>query len=76
MKAGKFHLFTSCTFPFDIRITNTKVSNVERVKLLRLNFEGGLNFHYHVNIFSKKTNKKYQACVRVWNYMDTKSDIF
>ena len=36
--AGKYHLLTSSNLPVDIRITNTKISNVERVKLLGVNF--------------------------------------
>ena len=32
--AGKNNLLTSSNLPVDIRITNTKISNVERVKLL------------------------------------------
>ena len=47
--AGKCHLLTSSNLPVDIRITNTKISNVERVKLLGVNIEGRLNFDYHVN---------------------------
>ena len=41
--AGKCHLLTSSNLPVDIRITNTKISNVEKVKLLAVNFEGRLN---------------------------------
>ena len=37
-----------------------------------MNFEGTLYFDYHVNTLFKKANKKYQALVRVCNYMDTK----
>ena len=40
---GKCHLPTSSNLPVDIRITNTKISNVEKVKLLAVNFEGRLN---------------------------------
>ena len=70
--AGRCHLLTSFNFPFDICITNTKISNEERVKLLWVNFEGRLNFGYHVNTLLKKASKKYQALVREFNYMDTK----
>ena len=70
--AGKCHLLTSSNLPVDIRITNTKISNVERVKLLGVNIEGRLNFDYHVNTLLKKANKKYHALARVCNYMDTK----
>ena len=70
--AGKCHLLTSSNLPVDIRITNTKISNVERAKLLGVNIEGRLNFDYHVNTLIKKSNKKYHALVRVCNYMDTK----
>ena len=70
--AGKCHLLTSSNLPFNIRITNTKISNVERVKLLGVNFEGRLNFDYHVNTLLKKANKKNHALARVCNYMDTK----
>ena len=41
--AGKCHLLTSSNLPVDIRITNTKISNVDRVKLLGVNFEGRPN---------------------------------
>ena len=74
--AGKCHLLTSSNLPVDISITNTKISNVERVKLLGVNFEGRLNFDYHVNTLLKKANKKYHALARVCNYMDTKNDVF
>ena len=70
--AGKRHLLTSSNLPAGIRITNTKISNVERVKLLGVNFEGRLNFHYHMNTLLKKANKKYHALARVFNYMDAK----
>ena len=60
---GKCHLLTSSNLLVDVPITNTKISNVERVKLLRVNFEGRLNFDYHVK---KKTNKKYHALAITW----------
>ena len=69
---GKCHLLTSSNLPVDICITNTKISNVERVKLLGVNFEGTLNFDYHVNTLLKKANKKYHALASVCNYMDAK----
>ena len=47
--AGKCHLPTSSNLSVDVRIANTKISNVERVTLLGLNFEGRLNFDYNVN---------------------------
>ena len=53
-------------------MTNTKISNVERVKLLGVNFEGRINFDYHMNTLSNKANKKYHALARVCNYMDAK----
>ena len=74
--AGKYHLLTSSNLLIDIRITNTKISNVDRVKLLRVNFEGRLNFDYHVNTLLKKANKNYHALARVCNYMDTKKGVF
>ena len=70
--AGKCHLLASSNLPVDIHITNTKISNVERVKLLGVNIEGRLNFDYHVNKLVKKASKKYHALARVCNYMDTK----
>ena len=70
--AGKSHFFTSFYLPVDIHITNTKISNVERVKLIGVNFEGRLNFDYHVNTPLKKASKNYHALARVCNYMDTK----
>ena len=53
-------------------MTNTKISNVERVKLLGVNFEGRINFDYHMNTLLNKANKKYHALARVCNYMDAK----
>ena len=70
--AKKCHLLTSSDLSVNIRITNIKISNVERVKLLGVNFEGRLNFDYHVNTLLKKANKKYHALARVCNYMNTK----
>ena len=70
--AGKCHLLTSSNLPADIPITNTKISNVERVALLGVNFEGRLNFDYHMNTLLKKANKKHHALARLCNYMDTK----
>ena len=63
---------TPYNLPVDIHITNTKISNVERVKLLGVNIEGSLNFDYHVNTLVKKANKKYHALARACYYMDTK----
>ena len=42
--AGKCHFLTSSNLPVDIRITNTKISSVERIKLLGVNFESRLYF--------------------------------
>ena len=70
--AGKCHLLTSSNLPVDIRVTNTKISSMERVKLLRMNFEGRFNFAYHVNTLLKKVNKKYYTLARVCNYMEMK----
>ena len=56
--AGKCHLLTSSNLPVDIRITNTKISNMDRVKLLGVNFEGRHNFDYHVNTLLKTATKK------------------
>ena len=66
------HQLLLCHFPVDIRITNTNISNVEKVKLLGVNLEGRLNFDYHVNTLLKKANKKYHALARLCNYLDTK----
>ena len=74
--AGKCHLLTSSNLPVDIRITNTKISNMQRVKLLGVNIEGRLNSDYHVNTLLKKANKKYHALARVCNYIDTKNGVF
>ena len=64
--AGKCHLLTS------IHTTNTKILNVEKVKLLGVDFESRLNFEFHVNTLLKKSNEKYHALARVSNYMETK----
>ena len=65
-------LLTSSNLSVDIRITNTKISDVERVKLIGENLEGRLNFDCHVNTLLKKANKKYHALARVCSYMNTK----
>ena len=72
VNAEKCHLLSSSNLPVDIRIINTKISNVERAKLLGMNSEGRFNFDYHVNTLLKKANNKYHALARVCNYMDTK----
>ena len=71
--AGKCHLLTSSNLTIDISITNTKISNGERVNVLGANFEGRLNFDCQVNILLKKVSKKFHALARVCNCMDTKN---
>ena len=44
--------------------------NEEKVKLLRVNLEGRLNFDFHVNTVLKETSKKYQALARACNFMN------
>ena len=66
------NLQSASNLPVDIRMTNAKFSNVERVKLLGVNFEGRLNFDYHMNTLLNKVDKKYHALARVCNYMDAK----
>ena len=70
--AEKCHLLTSSNLSVDIRITNTKISSLAKLKLLGVNFEGTLNFDYHLNTLLKKANKKYHNLSRACNYMDTK----
>ena len=67
---------TSSNLLVDIRITNTKISNVDRVNLFGVNFEGRLKFDYDINTLLKKANKKYHALARVCNYMGTKIGVF
>ena len=66
---GKCHLFTSSKTLVDTLISNTEILNKEKVKLLGLNLEGGLNFDFHVNVLLKKASKKYHDLARVRNYM-------
>ena len=54
----KCHLLTSSNLPDGMRITNTNISDVERVRLLREDFEGRLNFNYHVNTLLKNAKKE------------------
>ena len=70
--AGKCHVLTNSKTPVDIHISNTKILNEERVKLLGVNLEGRLNFDFHVNKLLKKASKKYHALARVSNYMNKK----
>ena len=71
--AGKCHLLTSSNLPVDICISNSNISNVEKVKLLGVHLEGRFNFDYHVNHFLKRQIKKYHTLARVCNYMETKT---
>ena len=64
--ARKYHLLTSSNLLVDIRITNTMISNVERVKLVGVNIEGRVNFDYQVNTLFTL------ALARVCSYMDIK----
>ena len=68
--AGKCHLLTSSKTPVGIDISNTKILNEERSKLLGVNLEGKLNFDFHVNRLLKKASKKYHALARVCNCMN------
>ena len=43
------NVIISSNLPVDIRITNTKIWNAARVKFVRVNLEGKLNFDYRVN---------------------------
>ena len=74
--AGKCHPLTNSNLPADVRITNTKISNVEWVNFLGMNFEGWLNFEYSMNTLLKKVSKEYYTLARVCNYMDAKNDVF
>lgn len=58
--------------PVDIRIANTKISNAARVKFVRVNLEGKLNFDFHVNTLLRKAGKRYHVLARVCNYMSKK----
>ena len=71
--AGKCHLLTGYDLPVDVRITSTKISNEERVKLLGVNFEGRLDYHYYPNTLLKKASKKYHSLAKVCNYVETKT---
>ena len=58
--------------PVDIHISNTEILNQERIKLLGVNHDGGLNFDFQVNTLLKKASKKYQPLARMCNYMNKK----
>ena len=55
--AGKCRFLTSSESPVDIHISNNEILNEEKVKLLRVNLEGRLNFDFHVNTFLKKAQQ-------------------
>ena len=74
--AGECQPLTNSNLPADMRITNTKISNEEWVNFLGVNFEGWLNFEYHMNTLLKKASKEYYTLARVCNYMDAKNDVF
>ena len=50
VNSGKCHLLTSFNLPVDIRITNTKVFNEERVKFLGVNFRSRRNLKDKSNV--------------------------
>ena len=50
VNSGKCHLLTSFNLPVDIRITNTKVFNEERVKFLGVNFRSRRNLKGKSNV--------------------------
>ena len=53
--------------PVDIHISNTKILNEEKAKLLGAKLKVRLNFDFHVNILLTKANKKYHALARISN---------
>ena len=74
--AETFHPLTSSYLPVDIRITNTNISNEERIKLLEVNFEGRFSPDYHVNKLLKIASKKYHSFTRLFNNsVDTNTDV-
>ena len=67
---GKCTLITNSTSLVEIKIENTIISSVKRVKLLGVHIDGRLDFDYHVNQICKKASKKIHALSRVCKYMD------
>ena len=69
--ADKCHLIGSSKVPVDIQISNIKVTNECKVKLLGIHIDSRLNFDYHVSQLCKKTSKKLQASARIFKYVET-----
>ena len=71
LHAGMCHFLASSKIAKNIAISNSNVSNEQKVKLLGINLESRLNFDYHVNTLLNEANKKYHALARLCNYMNT-----
>ena len=50
--------------PVSINISNSQILNKEKAKLFEWNYEGRLNFEFHVNTLLNKANKKYHTLAR------------
>ena len=57
--ARKCNLIASSTSLEEIRIENTIISSINRVKLLGVHIDGRLDFGYHVSQICKRASKKY-----------------
>ena len=71
MKANedKYNLIVSTNELAKIQIRDFKIKNSASEKLLSVNIDSKLNFHYHVNHLCNKANKKLTTLVRVTSYM-------
>ena len=56
VNAPKCHLITISKVPFEIQISDIKVTSESRVKLLDIYIDNRLNFDYHVSQLCKKAS--------------------
>ena len=67
----KCHLIANSKVPVDIQMSDIKVTNESRVKLLGIHTDSRLNFDYHVSQLCKKASKKLCALARIFKYVET-----
>ena len=69
--ADKCYLIASSKVPVDNQISDIKVTNESRVKLLGIHIDNRLNFDYHVRQLCKKASKKLHALAIIFKYVET-----
>ena len=69
--ADKCRLVANSKVPIDIQISDMKVTNESRVKLLDIHLDNSSNFDYHVSQLCKKASKKLHELTLIFKYVET-----